>query len=242
MADRITSDDLFIHLKKIELSKDTRALEHALIQIMPRLGFPYFALSERASDFNKAPDYLLNHLPAGWLAEKANAFASVENPVHELCRTRKTVLWSDAPKIMSMSRRQSDLMNRARDHGLKHGLTFSFLAAAGGSFLFSVARSIPENISNLEIVASRYIGYSIIEKVVSLRKASSPNNINNSLTPRQISCIHLVSKGLSDQQIAKSFNISAETVKEHISMARLKLGVKRRAELVYMLTKAGLIA
>jgi DNA-binding NarL/FixJ family response regulator len=111
----------------------------------------------------------------------------------------------------------------------------------GGKILFSVWRPDPPDVGYGEQVMSQNLALAITRRVTELNDLETVRNMEGRLTKRQISCVGLISRGFSDQQIAELLQISAETVKEHVSEARLRLGVRRRTELVYKLTRAGLI-
>ena len=52
------------------------------------------------------------------------------------------------------------------------------------------------------------------------------------LTPRQSDVLHSLTRGLSNQEIAKQFGIGRESVKEHIDSLYAKIGAANRAEAV----------
>ena len=52
------------------------------------------------------------------------------------------------------------------------------------------------------------------------------------LTPRQSDVLHSLTRGLSNQDIAKQFGIGRESVKEHIDSLYAKIGAANRAEAV----------
>jgi LuxR family quorum sensing-dependent transcriptional regulator len=52
------------------------------------------------------------------------------------------------------------------------------------------------------------------------------------LTPREIECLRLVAKGLSDLKAGEALGIGGATVHEHAERAKRKLGAGNRAELV----------
>ncbi len=55
------------------------------------------------------------------------------------------------------------------------------------------------------------------------------------LTRRETDVIRRVINGLSNSDIAKEFDISEQTIKDHLSNAYLKIGVKNRVELFSLL-------
>ena len=52
------------------------------------------------------------------------------------------------------------------------------------------------------------------------------------LTPRQIEILHSVTRGLTNLDIAKQFNLREDSVKEHVSNIFAKLGATNRSEAV----------
>lgn len=59
------------------------------------------------------------------------------------------------------------------------------------------------------------------------------------LTPREKEVFELLVTGLSTKEIAHTLNISEKTVRNHISNAMQKLGVKGRAQAVVELIRLG---
>lgn len=61
------------------------------------------------------------------------------------------------------------------------------------------------------------------------------------LTDQEIACISMVSRGLSNQEIASALHISENTVRYHLKKLYRKIGVKSRAEAVSVAIDQGLI-
>ncbi len=57
------------------------------------------------------------------------------------------------------------------------------------------------------------------------------------LTAREIEIARLVAKGFSNKEVGQFLEISHWTVAAHLKSTFIKLGIKRRAELVYSLRK-----
>jgi PAS domain S-box-containing protein len=73
------------------------------------------------------------------------------------------------------------------------------------------------------------------------RRISSyyPRNENDTITPRQQEVIELISKGLSNKEIASRLNISLNTIKNHKYSIFKKANVKSSAQLTSTLLHAG---
>lgn len=65
--------------------------------------------------------------------------------------------------------------------------------------------------------------------------------VDDELTVREQSIMHLVTLGLSNKQIARELGIGPETVKTHISHVLLKLDVRNRAQAAALASSRGLI-
>ncbi|MDP3749527.1 MAG: helix-turn-helix transcriptional regulator [Phenylobacterium sp.] len=62
-----------------------------------------------------------------------------------------------------------------------------------------------------------------------------------SLSPRQISCLHLAASGKTSRQIGAALGISARTVNQHIGDACSRLQVHNRIQAVAKAVKLGII-
>lgn len=60
------------------------------------------------------------------------------------------------------------------------------------------------------------------------------------LTERQLACVTLAARGLSNREIADQVGISERTVKAHIEAVRHKLGGIKRREIPYELLERGI--
>jgi DNA-binding NarL/FixJ family response regulator len=60
------------------------------------------------------------------------------------------------------------------------------------------------------------------------------------ITERQADVLKLVTKGLSNIEIARRLNISENTVKQHAHAAYRSLGVSSRTEAIVVLAKMGI--
>lgn len=55
------------------------------------------------------------------------------------------------------------------------------------------------------------------------------------LSSRELECARLVAKGFSNKEVGQLLEISPWTVAAHLKATFLKLGIRRRAELAYLL-------
>jgi DNA-binding CsgD family transcriptional regulator len=61
------------------------------------------------------------------------------------------------------------------------------------------------------------------------------------LTPRERDVLAMISQGLSNKRVARTFEISPETVKTHVKRIFLKLAVNTRAEAAFRAVSLGLL-
>lgn len=65
--------------------------------------------------------------------------------------------------------------------------------------------------------------------------------LTEDLTPRELEALQLMAQGLTNKAIAQRLDISAHTVKFHVSAIMSKLGAQSRTEAVVRATRMGLI-
>jgi two-component system NarL family response regulator len=70
---------------------------------------------------------------------------------------------------------------------------------------------------------------------------SHPPNPSMRLTPRELEILHLVAKGLRNQEIADDLSVALGTVKIHINNILDKLGARDRTEAAMLAVKQGLV-
>ena len=86
-----------------------------------------------------------------------------------------------------------------------------------------------------EVVMGKGIGNLVAHSLGSHRE------MGEHVTDRELEVLKLVSRGLSNKQIAASIFVTESTVKFHLQNLSRKLGAHRRAELVHKATSAGLL-
>jgi two-component system, NarL family, response regulator len=71
---------------------------------------------------------------------------------------------------------------------------------------------------------------------------SVPENLNRSaLSPRELDILHLIVKGLSNQEIAEALNITRGTVKWHVNIILRRLHVNDRTQAVVIAAQRGIV-
>ena len=83
----------------------------------------------------------------------------------------------------------------------------------------------------------RVHNYENYAKMQHLSEADVPG-----VTPRELSIIKDVAKGMSTKQIAAKYGVSVKVVEKHRSRIMKKTGCANMSEVVHRYTKAGIIA
>jgi DNA-binding NarL/FixJ family response regulator len=123
---------------------------------------------------------------------------------------------------------------------------YNALRAGASGFLLKDAE--PDDLLHGVRVAARgdallspVITQRLIREYVSRRPELSPAALE-SLTNREREVAALVSRGLSNEEIAAHMIISPATAKTHVSRAMTKLGARDRAQLVVFAFESGLVS
>ena len=94
-----------------------------------------------------------------------------------------------------------------------------------------------------EVAAGRFYLCSKVSKYIVqgfLGKTSSRKRDATGLTPKEKEVLQLIAEGYSSKQIAKSFNLSLNTIHVHRNNIMKKLGIHKQAELVRYAIKEGI--
>jgi len=212
-----------------------------LTEVVEALGFDYVALvhhvhfttPEAAAKAVQVVDY-----PEAWHAVVAARGYFTDDPVLAACqKSAAGFLWSDLPTLLSLSARQSEILNSAAACGLAEGFTVpvnvpgEFLGSC--SFGVATGRSVPRQ----SLPAAQYVGCFAFEaarriQLIEGARDRSAAGAPPRLTQRQFDCVILAAQGKSDWHIAQLLGISGDTVHQHIEMAKRRFGVASRTELV----------
>jgi DNA-binding NarL/FixJ family response regulator len=109
------------------------------------------------------------------------------------------------------------------------------LAAGAQSYLLKGM----SHLKLLEAIRSVRTGHTYFPRSI---RNSVPGNINRAaLSPREMDILRLIVKGLSNQQIADSLNITRGTVKWHVNIILRRLGVTDRTQAVVVAAQRGIV-
>lgn len=217
-------------------------LAELLSEIVEAMGFDYVALVHHVhlttpEAANQAVQMV--RYPEAWHQVVESRGYFTDDPVLAACqRSAAAFLWSELPRIISMSTRQSEILASSVSCGLAEGFTVpvnvpgEFMGSC--SFGLSPGRDVPRPV----LPAAQYIGCFAFEsarRIQRMEQQHPPHGAGEPLrrlTQRQFDCVVLAAQGRSDWHIAQLLGISPDTVHQHIETAKTRYGVASRTQLV----------
>jgi len=125
------------------------------------------------------------------------------------------------------------------------------LKAGAAGYMLKVA-PIPENIDAVRKVAAgesplnqelaAQLLRRLVEDVPKGRRIPEGDPLLESLTPREAEMLRLMTRGYTNQQLARNLHISVSTVKKHVRSVISKLGVSDRTQAAVRAVELGLLA
>lgn len=213
-------------------------------EITRELGFRWFTLirASGTGDANRG-SFLLTNYPAGWVEQVFEEKRHLDDPIHAaVLRSIDGIGWEEVGAYIDPTNRQQETMAKAGDFGLKTGLTLPFRLTGSSTAMFSVAQSLTRPLTRKKRLVARMLGAIAFRKAHEL--SFGRNTVSNRvrLSHRQIDCIALLAQGLTDFEIARRLNLSPHSIREYVSTARNRYGVKRRIQLVLAAMRDGYIS
>ncbi len=168
---------------------------------------------------------MLKHWSAEWFDVYMKEDYVIDDPVVRLCRSSVTPFeWTEAPFDAEREPRALELMNRARDFGLRRGFSIPVHSMNGLDACFSVSGAKPEFDSGAR-AALHLVAVYAFEKV---RRLSLPKPRPSPLTARETEVLTWIASGKSHGDIAEILGITERTVTAHAVRATDKLGASNR--------------
>lgn len=208
-------------------------LNEFLLELTPKLGFNYFALTHYVADPLQAKVANLSSFPARWSLSATERHYWKDSPIALACkRSLAGFAWSELSARIPLTKRHNEILQVARARGLGEGFTVPANIPKGvsGSISFAMEdrRPLPESAFH----ATQYLAcfaYEAGQRIARLQRRSAPPP---TLSSRQLDCIILVARGKSDWEAGQLLGISKETVHKHIQAAMRRLDVTTRTQLV----------
>jgi LuxR family quorum-sensing system transcriptional regulator CciR len=225
MFDRI---DRFV--RDLRLVESEEQLSSLLESISLELGFAFFALTHHV-DIRQAPQpaIRLATYPAEWVDYFDGQRLGPSDPVHRASHlTSVGFAWSEVPAMIPLTRRDRDILDRARLAGIGDGFTIPahVPGESHGSCSFATRRGEP--IEPDALPRAQLVGAFAFEAARRLWKIRAVDKPVPGLTDRQRDCLLWAARGKSDWEISRILGISQETVIQHLKQARERYGVGKR--------------
>lgn|SRR5512139_369423 len=200
------------------------------------LGFEQFALTHHVDLRGPPRDAIaIWSYDPGWAETVMEYRYFLDDPIFAASKkTAAGFLWSDVGKMIELTDRQKESLEKAREFGLCEGYTVPVHVPGEyeGSCNFG-ARSL-ENLAPDALAKAHVVGVFAFEaarRMLRGRQASTPKAVPD-LTSRQLDCLTLVAMGKTDWEIGRILGISEGTAHEHIEAARKRYGVAKRTQLI----------
>jgi len=233
-----------------------RDLVPALRKVVANLGFESFmyGLSTTTLPRRDALIYFFATLPREWslLYEREN-YIEVDPRVSMAMRHSAPVPWDQdiaiANALPQHHPRVRQFLADAARYGVRSGVVWGLrnphnhgvlvvLNSSEPIFGASQRASLARNIGDV-LTFGMYFHEFFMRNFVN---TGIPSRLRGAaLSPREISVIELVARGLTADDIALKLGITARTIRFHMDSARTKMGALNREEAVAIAAKAGLI-
>jgi DNA-binding CsgD family transcriptional regulator len=150
-------------------------------------------------------------------------------------------LWDRLAIRYDLNRKQLQLLNEAREAGLKNGLTVPLHGPSGKVAVVSFASRFDDanpqaQLSRLNALASQFH-----VEFTNLALALQGNIRTVELSPREKDCIYWVAHGKTSWEISVILDINRNTVDFHIKNAMNKLDAPNRIAAVFKAIRLGII-
>lgn len=230
--------DVQAFVRSVREAGDLSAVDALLSEAATEFGFDHYGLThvERAGS-SASPTYLSN-FPEGWLSSIRSSQLYVHDPVLMASeRSAAAFAWEELPRILRrLTTKQKRYMAEAERAGLSEGFTVPLHIPGEASGVCSFATNRNRSLPRASLPAAQYLSCFAFESVRNLVVAAPPvaevaEEIPR-LTQRQLDCLVLVARGKSDWVAGKLLDISPETVRMHVNLAKDRFGVSSRTELV----------
>lgn len=208
-------------------------LAGVLAVIAIEIGFRHFALTHHL-DIPRAPQpaLRLHNYPDAWVDWFDRRRLGPSDPVHRASHmTAVGFPWSRLPRLIQLTARDREILERARQSGLGDGFTVPAHVPGESAGSCSFATGPGEEAPADRLYLAQIVGGLAFEAARRLVTARPRPGGKPQLTERQRECIYWAARGKTDLEIAVILGISHETVILHLKQARARYGVFKRTQL-----------
>lgn len=186
---------------------------------------------------------LFNNRPQEYVDRYVKKKYVLRDPV--VTQLRNTVVsssWSDVRKRRELTKSETDIIDEAREFGVRDGFTVPIVTLSGSFSVFSPCGYQP-NLSRRARSALEFIGiYSQEVLKRNLIQSRREYQTHMPLTPREREIMHWVASGKTDSEIGDILSISRTTVTSHVENSKSKLDAFKRTHAVVQAIRFGEIS
>ena len=234
-------DDVQQFVREANRVTEFNELSTLLNATIREFGFDYFALVHHASVFQSREALLsLHDFPDAWAGIFKDRGYFFDDPVLVACDKSATpFIWEDFPQLVSLTARQREVLDAAKEAGLGGGYTIPIHIPGEGTAVCTLSTRVGRELPSESFPAAQYVGCFAFEAArrvakgkVLLKPGAPPAPKPPKLTRRQLDCVVLAGKGKSDRDVAQILGISDQTVHQHMEEAKRRYDVATRMQLV----------
>lgn len=218
---------------KAALCSTDHHLRNLLDDATRELGFDWFALLHHSSLKASRPRLIrLDTYPRGWEDELAACGLIGADPVHHASvRTNIGFAWAELPELVTIGRRERDVLERAKRFDIGDGFTVpvNIPGEPAGSCSFAVRAGAELPVQRL--LCAEQLGAHAFRTARRLHHYTDVGHCPH-LSRRERECVRLLAAGKTDWEIAAILGISVETAHQYVKRARAAYDVVSRAQLV----------
>jgi DNA-binding CsgD family transcriptional regulator len=148
--------------------------------------------------------------------------------------------WSDLRRDRRLAQVGATALDTAAAEGWVEGLVVPMTRRRSMIGLVSLVGHqrdpAPETCAWLALISVCFYGHA---RILAARDGCVP--VPAALTPREVECVRLVARGMSDRQISLSIGVAPSTAHEFVEKAKHRLGAKSRAELAAIAVSLGIV-
>ena len=230
---------------QLSQSHTEKELQASLEQAVDFLGGATYSAMACDTEPDAIPTLLVHNMPTGYMASFTNRGNGRTDPVMQHCRHSSVPIIWDASTYDQVG--QLANWERMDAHGLHRGACLGLHLERHRHFCFGIEWDQPASLSTeakVELAASIQILSVFAEPAAyRIQQAGQPQHwdLARPLSHRESECLHWVSRGMTDDLIARILDISARTVRKHVESCIFKLGAANRTEAAVTASRLGLM-
>lgn len=217
----------------VEAAQSVDELRNLVDAITREMGFQHFAVSHHV-DVPRAqlPAIRIHNYPGDWEAYFDAAQLGPSDPVHRASHlTNAGFHWSELPQLITLTRRDREILAHARKVGLEDGFTVPAHIPGESAGSCSFATAPGRRAGRQWMPLAQYVGATAFEGARRLSGVRRIDPDRPRLSDRQRDCIYWAARGKSDWEISQILGIGHDTAIQHMKEARSRYGVGNRTQL-----------